>query len=289
MHGHTDADTRNGSEAPRMEELKTPVDILKVLEKSNCRECGEPTCLAFAAAVFQGKRSLEDCTRLAPEVREHYQGHASPRKTVEEEMHETVRELQRRVAGMDLAAAADRLGGTYVRGRLTLKVCGRDVHVDDAGKVTSEIHVHPWIVIPLLTYVAEGEGAEVSGSWVPFRELEGGAAWQGLFEQRCEKPLKKVADAYTDLFEDMLHVFSGKRVENLFDSDISVVLYPLPKVPVLFCYQRPEDGMDSSLHIFFDADVERNLDTGAVYSLIGGLVRMFEKVALRHGASVARA
>lgn len=270
-----------------MDQLKTPMDILKILEKSNCRECGEPTCLAFAAAVFQGKRSLDECTRLPPELREQYRGGAVQRKTVDDEMQETVSTLQERAAGMDLAEAAERLGGKYARGRLTLKVCGKDVHLDEKGHLSSEIHVHPWLAIPLLTYVVEGEGAEVSGSWIPFRELRGGAAWQGLFEQRCEKPLKKVADEYTDLFEDMLHVFSGKRVENLFDSDISVVLYPLPKVPVLFCYQRPEDGMDSSLNIFFDADVERNLDTGAVYALIGGLVRMFEKVAQRHGASTA--
>jgi hypothetical protein len=267
-----------------MERLKTPVDILKVLDKSNCRECGERTCLAFAAAVFQGRRSLDACTHLAPEAKRKYQsGAEASRPTIDEEMQASVRALKERVAGMDLVEAADRLGGRYAGGRLTLKVCGKDMHVDEEGNVTSEIHVHPWIVIPLLTYLVKGEGADVTGRWIPFRELRGGAAWQGLFEQRCEKPLRKVADEYTDLFEDMLHVFNGKRVENLFDSDISVVLYPLPKVPVLFCYQRPEEGMDSSLHIFLDADVERNLDTGGVYALIGGLVRMFENVARRHG------
>ena len=59
----------------------------------------------------------------------------------------------------------------------------------------------------------------------------------------CEKPLKRIADAYTDLFEDMLHIFSAKQVKNVHDSDISIVLYPLPKVPVLICYWRPEEGI----------------------------------------------
>lgn len=272
-----------------MTQLSSTVDILKLLDKSNCRECGEPTCLAFAAAVFQGKRSLDECPRLDPEVVEQYQDRTARRKPVDEEMWAAVEELRRRVPGMDLASAAERLGGAFHRGRLTLKVCGKDVHVDPSGNLSSEIHTHPWLAIPLLNYVLEGEGVSPAGSWVPFRELRGGAAYQGLFEQRCEKPLKKVADTYTDLFEDMLHVFNGRRAGQVFESDIAVVLHALPKVPVLFCYWRPEDGMESSLHIFFDATADRNLPIGAAYALIGGLVRMFEKVAQRHGVPAAEA
>lgn len=272
-----------------MEELKSTMDIFKILEKSNCRECGEKTCLAFAAAVFQGKRSLDECPRLAPEVLEKYQGRTEQRTTIEEEMETTANQLKERVAGIDLASAAERLGGKFSNDRLTLKVCGKDVHVDSNGEVHSEIHVHPWLTIPLLTYILEGEGVPLSGDWVPFRELKGAGAWEGLFEQRCEKPLKKVADFYTDLFEDMLHVFNGKREEKLFDSDISIVLHPLPRVPILFCYWRPEEGMDSSLHIFFDSTANRNLTIGAAYALITGLVRMFEKIAQRHGAAPAAA
>ncbi len=266
-----------------MKHLKTPMDILKILDKSNCRECGEQTCLAFAAAVFKGKRSLDECPRLDPQLRKEYTADAAGGRSNDEEMEEAAANLRNRVAVMDLASAAVRLGGRFTGERLTIKVCGKDVHVDTKGKVTSEIHVHPWLAIPLLTYVLEGEGRPVSGNWVPFRELRGGAAWAGLFEQRCEKPLKKVADFYTDLFEDMLHVFNGKRADNLFDSDISIVLYPLPRVPVLFCYWRPEDGMNSSLNIFFDVTAEKNLTIEGTYALITGLVRMFEKVAQRHG------
>lgn len=266
-----------------MKDLKTPVDILKILDKSNCRECGEHTCLAFAAAVFKGRRSLDQCPRLDPLLLEEYGAIPTTSRSNEEDMEEAAGALRKRVAGMDLASAADLVGGRFLGDRLTIKVCGKDVHVDTSGNVISDIHVHPWLVIPLLTCVLKGEGLVVSGNWLPLRELKGGAAWQGLFEQRCEKPLKKVADAYTELFEDMLHVFNGKRGDNMFESDISIELYPLPKVPILFCYWRPEDGMDSSLHIFFDSTADRNLTLDGVYALITGLVRMFEKVAQRHG------
>jgi hypothetical protein len=72
-------------------------------------------------------------------------------------------------------------------------------------------------------------------------------------------------------------------VEKQFESDISVVLHPLPTVPVMICYWLPEDGLDSSLHLFFDETADRNLDIGSVFTLGTGLAQMFTKIALRHG------
>ena len=266
-----------------METLNSPVDILKILEKTNCKECGEPSCLAFASAVFQGRRSLSDCPRLDPALVQRYEGKTATRRAVEDEAAEQIAMLREKVASLNLAEAAKRLGGRMDGDTLVLKVCGKDFRIDPRGETTAEIHVHHWLIAPVLAYVLEGAGAPLTGTWVPFRELKGGAPWAGLFEQRCEKPVKAVADTYTELFEDMLHVFNGKQVGSLFDSDISIVLYPLPLVPVLFCYWRPEGGMASDLHIFFDKATEANLPIGPAYTLAAGLARMFEKVAQRHG------
>lgn len=54
-----------------------------------------------------------------------------------------------------------------------------------------------------------------------------------------------MADVYTPLFDDIVHIFGGKQVDKQFKSDISVALYPLPKFPVMIYYWLPEDGMDS--------------------------------------------
>jgi DNA-binding CsgD family transcriptional regulator/ArsR family metal-binding transcriptional regulator len=37
------------------------VEILKALPRTNCRKCGYPTCLAFAAALRAGGASTDDC------------------------------------------------------------------------------------------------------------------------------------------------------------------------------------------------------------------------------------
>ncbi len=266
-----------------MDHFKNPMEIFKLLDKSNCRKCNKPTCLAFAAAVFQGQKRLDDCPQLDRKIIERYEGVTSNQIPLEQMQFESIENLKRKIATIDLQLSAQRLGAQYSNEKLTIKCLGKDFSVDTKGNLTTEIHVHSWIAVPALNYILAGAGTPVSGKWVPFRELEGGKTWYRLFEQRCENPLKKVADTYTDLFEDMIHLFNGRQVDNHYSSDISLVLHPLPKVPLLICYWRPEDDLASDLNIFFDSKAEENLNIESIYTLGTGLVIMFEKLALRHG------
>ncbi|MFH2066903.1 MAG: DUF3786 domain-containing protein [Pseudomonadota bacterium] len=267
-----------------MSEFANAMAVFKLLDKSNCRDCGEKTCLAFAGAVYQGKRQLRECPKIGKEIIRQYNGDQSQEATsIELEMNGIVEDLKKQVRSVDLVSIADRTGGRIVNNKLVIKTLGKDISIDSQGNLYSDIHLHQWITIPLLSYLLDCKGAPLSETWVPFRELKNGKTFAPLFEQRCEKPLKKVADTYTDLFEDMVHLFNGRQVEKHYQADISLVLHPLPKVPILICYWKPEDVLESSLHLFFDAGVEDNLNIRAVYSLTAGLVIMFEKISLRHG------
>ncbi len=57
---------------PRLSERKMPavIDIFKLLPKTNCKECGYATCLAFSADLCQGKVFLENCPPLSGESKE---------------------------------------------------------------------------------------------------------------------------------------------------------------------------------------------------------------------------
>lgn len=46
------------------------IDILKILPKTNCRECGYLTCMAFAAAIIKGKVAVDKCPSLASPISE---------------------------------------------------------------------------------------------------------------------------------------------------------------------------------------------------------------------------
>lgn len=45
------------------------LEILKMLPKTNCRKCGLPTCMAFAAQMAEGGRSAEQCPELNDDYR----------------------------------------------------------------------------------------------------------------------------------------------------------------------------------------------------------------------------
>ena len=42
-------------------------EILKRLPKTNCRQCGEPTCIVFAAKVAEGAKGPSDCPAIDKE------------------------------------------------------------------------------------------------------------------------------------------------------------------------------------------------------------------------------
>ena len=265
-----------------MKPLKNPMELFKLLDKSNCRACNEPTCLAFAAAVFQGRRPLSDCPHLPEEVLAAFEPASDTVPAVERDMTARAEALKEKIAGLDLAEASERAGGTFEDGRLKLRILGKELAVDPAGDITSDIHINPWVTIPVFSYLLEGKGRPLSGRWVPFRELPGGKTRQGLFGQRCEKALKTLADTHADLFEQIVQVFNGRQVERHYASDISLVLSPLPRVPILICYWLPEGEMASSLNLFFDDTAEENIGIDALYALTAGLVQMFEKIVRRH-------
>lgn len=60
---------RRSEITPRYEGIGKPkvIEILKLLPKTNCRECGQPTCMVFAAHVAEGGRGPGDCPPINPE------------------------------------------------------------------------------------------------------------------------------------------------------------------------------------------------------------------------------
>lgn len=89
-------------------------------------------------------------------------------------------------------------------GRLTIKIMGKDFSVDSMGRMSSDIHINPWIAVPVLDYI-------------------------------------------------------------------------------LICYWKPDEGLPSTLNLFFDATADKNLPVESIYRIGAGLSVMFEKLALRHG------
>jgi hypothetical protein len=260
------------------------MEIYKLLNGSNCRECTEKTCLAFAVAVFKGKKPIHACPYLDKEVIARYGGAIEKPNTIDENKTEAIERLKEKISLIDLSEAAKRMGARFSNNKLTLKIFGKDFSVDTQGNISSDIHINAYMAVPVLNYILNGSGRTPNGKWITFRELNGGPSRYAHFQRCCEKPLKRVADTYTDLFKDMLEIFDGKQIASHIGSDVSIVLYPLPLFPIMVCYWKPEDGLESDLYIYFDSASDDHLDIESIYTLCEGLALMFKKIALRHGA-----
>jgi len=260
------------------------MEIFKLLNGSNCRECNERTCLAFAVAVFKGKKPIHACPYLEKEVIDRYGEAIEKPNTVDEYKAEAIEVLKQKISLIDLSESAKRLGARFSNNKLTIKIFGKDFSVDTKGNISSEIHINAYMVVPALNYILKGSGKSPCGNWITFRELTGGPSRYAHYQQCCEKPLKRVADTYTDLFKDMLEIFDGKQIVSPIDSDISIVLHPLPLFPIMVCVWKAEDGLESNLHIYFDFISDDHLDIESIYTLNEGIALMFKKISLRHGA-----
>lgn len=42
-------------------------EILKLLPQTNCRECGEPTCMVFASRIAEGAKGIDKCNPISDE------------------------------------------------------------------------------------------------------------------------------------------------------------------------------------------------------------------------------
>ena len=259
----------------------TPLEVYKVLEKSNCGRCHLPSCLAFAAAVVAGKKKPGECPHLDERTREQFAGSLKTRAEMEPDQAEFINRLEEKVAGLDFSRVAPIIGGVYQDGRLGINSLGKDFQVDQQGQVFSECHIIPWVKAPLLSYITNKEHQCITGTWISFRELQGGMEWQNLFTSRCERVLKELADEHPDLLADIVDLFMGVSTKE-FQADIALILHPLPHFPLLICYQAPDDDLESELTIFFDACCGINLHIKSIFTLCSGLVQMFDRIAKMH-------
>ena len=269
----------------------TVLDILKHLDRSNCKECGLPTCTAFAAAVLQGRRTLRGCPRLGEEaigVLGEPAGETETGVRAEEEREALLARRKAEMARVDFEAAASRLDAEVKGDRLALRVLGKTFELDRQGELYSECHINPWVHLPILDYVTQSAGRELTDDWVPFRDLRQAKDWQRFFEFRCERGLKELVDQDEEFFLDVMSLFSPstsrkQSIPAIQDADDILLLYPLPRVPLLLAYWRADEEFESRLTLLFDRSAEVNLGAGSIYQLIQGIVEMVRRMFDTHG------
>jgi len=257
-----------------------PIEIYKHLNRSNCRKCGVPTCMAFAAAVINADKALSDCPHIDKQTAAELEAKIV-RREPDNELENILAPLKKDVSNINFQSIAQGIGAEIAGSRLRIKCLGKDFFVSQNGEIESSIHINVWISIPLLRYIKTGGSSRPGGKWISFEELENGPSMAPYFQRRCEGPMRQFAESHTDIFFDLLNIFGANKAEG-FSSDYAQVIYPLPRVPFLILYSRPEEQFESNLRILLDSSTNSYLDTHAVYVLGRGIVEMFKNILSRH-------
>jgi len=103
-----------------MPQFNNAMEVFKLLEKSNCRACNEKTCLAFASAVYLGKKELNECPHLDTEIIAGNDGETKKGQTLANEQEKALKALQEKLKSVDLSSVAERVDGVFADNRLII-------------------------------------------------------------------------------------------------------------------------------------------------------------------------
>lgn len=270
-----------------MEKFSNALEIFQILPQTNCKACGLSTCMAFAGHVHLKKKRLTDCPHLA--TNQYEKDPTSHHGTDDDHLAQTIADLRQQITTLHLHKYASHLGGHYTKGRLTLSVFGKPLALDQQGTIFTDLHILPGLIIPVYTYVLMAKNNTThpyvslqDDPWVRLRELPLGSVQEHLFIRRCEIPLCHLAESNFLLFKDLLHMFQPQEIREHLHADISLILKPLPHLPILLCYWKADEGMDASLHLFFKSSASIYLDVVSIHTLISRFTTMLERLFMRH-------
>lgn len=256
----------------------TVLELLKTLPRTNCGDCGQATCLAFATQVIKEGEDLHRCPHLtsaAQALAGDIQGQqAKGLGRRRESLAIALEALQEKIAPLDLSDLAPGVGGDYgeENGRpyVDLDYFGHRLRVfRDEVRYPEEAEANPWDAILLYNYLASQGREEPTGNWITFQSLPNSVSKSKTLK-RLEGGVAAHFAGKRAYLEDQARRLGGAPVQAAGDADLQVVFRPLPRVPVLLLFweAEPEEDFPAQVHLLFDGNVSAYLDLESLLFLV---------------------
>jgi hypothetical protein len=121
--------------------------------------------------------------------------------------------------------------------------------------------------ILLLHYLAWATGAPLSGSWISYKELHGGAVYIDPFSKRAVLPFVKIFGGRPQEFARAAGMLGGEKADH---GHLSYRIPALPRVPLLYILWKGDEEFPPSGTILFDRQANAYLHTED-YAVLAGL------------------
>ena len=260
----------------------TVMEVLKRLPRTNCGECGQATCLAFATRVIKEGEDLGKCPHLTVVdefgelIRTQQQAGVGRRR---ESVAISLEVLQEKVAPLDFAALAAGLAADYGEEAgqpyLAMPYFGHCLQVfKDELRYPPEALADPWDAILLYNYIASRGSRVPSGDWIAYNSLPNSVS-KAKTLARLERELAAHFTGQAVGLQDRAVQLGAELVAvGGEDADVQAVFQPLPRVPVLLLFWDAdlEESFEAQCRFLFDASVIDYLDLEAMLFLVEHLL-----------------
>ncbi len=279
----------------------SPVDIYRdILPKTNCRDCGFPTCLAFAAKVVSEQLPLSTCPHIRPEILESAQEelkqqYASGKWLKRDAAADALAWARERSASMVLSDLPGRIGGRLEEhgGHQVLKLpyfngavlISPDRVVNEDG---SELSRPEQVFV--FNHLAQGGSSLPQGQWTDFSQFPNTVSKVKSMAAHVEKPLAETFGTRREALRQAgLGLGAEDQTGRFSSADLALCFAPLPRVPLLLLHWDgdPEEGFSPDIKILFDSTANDHLDIESMLFLCERLVHLLIEAGSRLSPSEA--
>jgi len=256
----------------------TVLELFKTLPRTNCGDCGQATCLAFATQVIKEGEELGRCPHLSEAAQAVAGDIASQQAAGQGRRRESIaialEALQEKVAPLDFAGLAAGVGADYGEQDgcpyVDLDYFVHRVRVfKDKVCYPEGVEANPWDAILLYNYLASQGKKEITGAWITFQSLPNSVSKTKTLN-RLEKELAAHFAGKQAKLEEAAARLGAEAVKIVQDADLQLIFRPLPKVPVLLLFWEadPEEDFPAQIHYLFDGSVSDYLDLESLLFLV---------------------
>lgn len=269
------------------------VDLYRdVLPRTNCGDCGFPTCLAFAGMVVSEKHSLAGCPHLAPDVVERCNAelgiqYAAGKWTKRDLAEDALAWARERSASMKLTDLPARIGGVLLDtdgGQvLEMPYFNDRLHIgaDDITRADGSALTR-WEKVFLYNHMAQGGVRQPTGNWKGFESFPNTVSKVKTMAGQVESPLVDRFHGRCPALMAAAESIGGRDAAgNANSADVAMLFQPLPRVPVmlLFWDEDLQDGFGATAKLLFDETVIEHLDIESIVFLSERLRQMLCEAA----------
>ena len=246
----------------------------RLLPKTNCGECGFPTCIAFAGMVVSQKYPLKKCIYIPVEDLEEAEKELDEQyeqgKWTQRDMAKEALILARaRTASMTFADIARRIGGRlenqgihlpYFDGTILIH---RDKILHSSGRDLTRneqtfIHIH----------MAMGSDRPPTGNLKSLKEFPNTVSKVESMKTHVETPLTRTFSNKISLLEKACKNAGGQDAITEFESpDLAFRFQVFPKVCVVLLFWEATKEFGAEAKLLFDDTITHHLDIESIMFL----------------------